>query len=307
MASDPTLDAALRGDVRSIGRVLTSIEDRTDVGRERFSELYRRSGRAATVGVTGAPGAGKSTLVSALVSHLRSDHGTLAIVAVDPSSPFTGGAILGDRVRMGDHAGDDRVFIRSVANRGSLGGISETTPSIVAALDGLGHDEIVVETVGIGQSEVEIASTADTTVVVVPAGWGDAVQASKAGFLEVADVLVVNKADRADAARTVADLENMIALGPPTGWTPPVIATVATEGRGVEDLASVILSHRAHLADTDAGTTRSRMQAARQLAAAIRYEVDASASSVVHDDVVASIAARTIDPWTAAARIVREG
>ena len=304
MDADVTLDSARAGDVRSIGRVLTSIEDRTDVGRSRFAELHRLSGSATSVGITGAPGAGKSTLVSAITASLLESADSLAVVAIDPSSPFTGGAILGDRIRMSEHAGDERVFIRSVANRGSLGGISETMPSVVAALDGLGFAEIVIETVGVGQSEVEIATTADTTVVVVPAGWGDTVQASKAGFLEVADILVVNKADRADAARTVADLESMISLGAPRPWSPPVVATVATEGRGVDDLVAAMRAHRAHLEETGEGEARVRTRAARQLAAAIRLEVEGSAGLDATDDLVGAIAARSIDPWSAAATMV---
>ncbi|MGI9667603.1 MAG: methylmalonyl Co-A mutase-associated GTPase MeaB [Acidimicrobiia bacterium] len=297
----PAHDDAAPADDRRVARMLSEIENRSDLGRGLFSELYLRSGTAATTGVTGAPGAGKSTLVAELVPRLLETDQRLAVVAVDPSSPFTGGAILGDRVRMSSVASDERVFIRSLANRGSLGGISETTPSIVASLDGLGFSEVIVETVGVGQSEVEVAMTANTTVVVVPAGWGDTVQAAKAGFLEIADVLVVNKADRPDADRTVADLVGMIETGPHHAWTVPVVKTIATDGQGVDDLAAAIRSHRSHLAASGEGAERMRVQAARHLAAALRFEMETSNE----DDagIVDEIASRAIDPWTAAVRL----
>jgi LAO/AO transport system kinase len=300
------LVSARTGDVRALARVLTSIENRTPDGRLYFAELFAASGNAWSTGITGAPGAGKSTLVSQLVPLLRVD-GMLAVVAVDPSSPFSGGAILGDRIRMGNHAGDDRVYIRSLANRGALGGISETTPPVVAALDGLGFDEIVVETVGVGQSEVEVATTTDTTVVVVSPGWGDAIQVSKAGFLEIADVLVVNKADRPGAEAAVKDLESMISMGQDRGWSPPVIETVATRGTGIVELATAIADHRAHLESAGEREGRRRMAAARQLAAAIRLEADRTSEVNDLDDLVTQVATRQIDPWTAAARLLATG
>jgi LAO/AO transport system kinase len=307
MSVDSTalMTSARKGNSRAIGRILTQIEDRTDTGRALVSELFAAGGRAWLTGITGTPGAGKSTLASSLMSHIVGSTDKAAIVAVDPSSPFTGGAILGDRIRMGAHAGDERVFIRSVANRGSLGGISQATPAIVAGLDGLGFGEIVIETVGVGQSEVEITTTADTAIVVVSPGWGDAVQVAKAGFLEIADVFVVNKADRGDADIAVRDLQAMLELAPRAGWTPPVIETVATTDAGVEDLWAAIKRHRVFLEESGTRMTRRRVRAAAQLSAALRQSLDdtidlTSGSS----DLVDRIANRQIDPWTAADRVL---
>jgi LAO/AO transport system kinase len=307
MSVDSTalMTSARKGNSRAIGRILTQIEDRTDTGRALVSELFAAGGRAWLTGITGTPGAGKSTLASSLMSHIVGSTDKAAIVAVDPSSPFTGGAILGDRIRMGAHAGDERVFIRSVANRGSLGGISQATPAIVAGLDGLGFGEIVIETVGVGQSEVEITTTADTAIVVVSPGWGDAVQVAKAGFLEIADIFVVNKADRSDADIAVRDLQAMLELAPRAGWMPPVIETVATTDAGVEDLWAAIKRHRVFLEESGTRMTRRRVRAAAQLSAALRQSLDdtidlTSGSS----DLVDRIANRQIDPWTAADRVL---
>jgi len=299
------LEAARSGDSRAIGRTLTNIENRTTDGRIALSDLYRSGGSAWSTGITGTPGAGKSTLTSSLLPHVLDGADKVAVVAVDPSSPFSGGAILGDRIRMSEHAGDNRVFIRSVANRGSLGGISATTPAIVAALDGLGFSEVIIETVGIGQSEVEIATTADTTIVVLSPGWGDAIQVSKAGFLEIADVFVVNKADRDGADAAVRDLVAMLELDPNLVWVPPVIETVATTGKGVRDLWSAVADHRGFLRSSGRDVVRRRARAASQLAAAVRHEIEVSLRpNVGTSDVIDAITERTIDPWTAAERIM---
>lgn len=309
MTETDLLASARNADVRALARVLTHIENRTPEGRDLFSVLFTESGLAWTTGITGAPGAGKSTLVSELIPRLVAG-GRLAVIAVDPSSPFSGGAILGDRIRMGSNAGDPRVYIRSLANRGALGGISETTPSIVSALDGLGFDEILVETVGVGQSEVEVATTTDTTVVVVSPGWGDAIQVSKAGFLEIADVLVVNKADRHGADVAVRDLEAMVALGSERtpgsdrGWTPPVVTTTATDGTGVDELVDAIERHRSHLVESGERVGRRRVAAARQLAAAVRLEAEGAGGTADMDDLVAMVAMRQIDPWSAAVALL---
>ena len=299
MEPDRLLEHAHTGDSRAIARVISEVEDGSPTGATMLTALFPAGGAAWTTGITGAPGSGKSTLTSGLIPTLLPDDGRLAVVAVDPSSPFSGGAILGDRIRMMEHAGDHRVFIRSLANRGSLGGISESTPAVLAVLDGLGFAEILVETVGVGQSEVEIATTADTTVVVVSPGWGDAIQVSKAGFLEVADILVVNKADRPDVEVAVRDLEAMLEIGPRQDWHTPVVRTVATTGEGIAELRDAIRAHRAHLVGTDALERRRRVRAARELAAAVRRRVEADVD-VDDDGLVARIAARTIDPWSAA-------
>ena len=305
MDTTALVTSARNGDSRAIGRILTQIEDRTDTGRALVSDLFAVGGETWLTGVTGTPGAGKSTLVSSLMSHVVESTDKSAIVAVDPSSPFTGGAILGDRIRMGAHAGDDRVFIRSVANRGSLGGISRTAPAIVAALEGLGFGEIVIETVGIGQSEVEITTTADTAVVVVSPGWGDAIQVAKAGFLEIADIFVVNKADRVGADIAVTDLQAMLELAPDSGWIPPIIETVATTGSGVGDLWNAIKDHREFLKSSGVHKTRRRMRAAAQLSAALRQSIDNTVNvSRDSSDLIDQIARRQIDPWTAADRVL---
>ena len=234
--------AATAGDRAALARLLSLIERGGDEAREIGRTSYSAACAGYTVGLTGAPGAGKSTLTSALIGHLRRSGVEVAVLAIDPSSPFTGGAILGDRVRMQDHATDEGVFIRSMATRGHLGGLSLATPEAVRLLDAVGKRWILVETVGVGQVEVEIAGKADTTVVVVNPGWGDSVQANKAGLMEIADVFVINKADRKGVEETRRDLEQMLELSDiaPDAWRPPIVSVVATEqkGKGVEVPAS---------------------------------------------------------------------
>jgi LAO/AO transport system kinase len=253
--------------------------------------------RARVIGLTGAPGAGKSTVASALITAFRARALRTAVLAVDPTSPFSGGALLGDRVRMQEHATDPGVFIRSMGNRGQLGGLAAATPQAVRVLDAAGYQVICVETVGVGQSEVEIASAADTTVVLVAPGMGDSIQAAKAGVLEVADVLVVNKADRPDTQATVRDLRNMIALSP-AEWKPPIVTTVATSGDGVDELVRQLDRHWAWLADSG---ERERRRLARA-----RGEVTALAFGAVRgrlavpDELAARVADGRCDPHEAA-------
>jgi LAO/AO transport system kinase len=253
--------------------------------------------RARVIGLTGAPGAGKSTVASALITAFRARALKTAVLAVDPTSPFSGGALLGDRVRMQEHATDPGVFIRSMGNRGQLGGLAAATPQAVRVLDAAGYQVICVETVGVGQSEVEIASAADTTVVLVAPGMGDSIQAAKAGVLEVADVLVVNKADRPDTQATVRDLRNMIALSP-AEWKPPIVTTVATSGDGVDELVRQLDRHWAWLADSG---ERDRRRLARA-----RGEVTALAFGAVRgrlavpDELAARVADGRCDPHEAA-------
>jgi LAO/AO transport system kinase len=299
------IDAASSGDPRALGRLCSVIEQGDASARILAAKLYPFGGKAWTTGITGAPGSGKSTLVSELVGSIVGDGKRAAILAVDPSSPLTGGAILGDRIRMGTHSGNDNVFIRSLSSRGHLGGISTATPAMVACLDGIGISEIFVETVGVGQSEVEIASSADTTIVVIPVGWGDAVQAAKAGFLEVADIFVVNKADRAGADATAADIEAMLDIGPETPWRPPVLLTVASEGTGVGDVANAVLEHREFLVSSGELKPRRRRRAAHDLAMAIRDNIDhAIDTDEPATDLLDAIATRSTDPWTAADRLL---
>ncbi len=264
---------------------------------------FAASGAAHTIGITGAPGAGKSTLNSALMSVVRASGDRLAMLAVDPSSPFTGGAILGDRVRMQDHVTDEGVYIRSMATRGHLGGLSLATPQAVRVLDALGWPWIIIETVGVGQVEVEIAGAADTTVVVVNPGWGDAVQANKAGLMEIADVFVINKADRAGADDTRRDILQMLELSTLGAWEPPVVQTVGPTGEGVDELWEQIRAHRHHLSSSGELERRRHDRVETEFAEILHHSIEekvaalrASPDSQVLLD---RLARREIDPYAA--------
>lgn len=235
---------ARAGQQRDIARLISRIEDGATDAREAMAALSGFTGRAHVIGVTGAPGVGKSTTTSALVTALRARGNRVAVLAVDPSSPFSGGALLGDRIRMQQHATDDGVFIRSMASRGHLGGLAATTPQVIRVLDAAEFDAVIIETVGVGQSEVEIAATADTSIVLIAPGMGDSIQAAKAGILEIGDIFVVNKADRDGADTTVRELHHMIALGQHDGWAPPVLKTVASSGTGIEEVVAAMDEHR---------------------------------------------------------------
>ncbi len=254
-------EAALGGDRASTARLLSLIERGGAPARDVGRIAHAQSGEAYTVGLTGAPGSGKSTLTSALITHLRSLDLEVAVLAIDPSSPFTGGAILGDRVRMQEHATDPGVFIRSMATRGHLGGLSLATPEAVRLLDAIGRRWILVETVGVGQVEVEIAGKADTTVVVVNPGWGDSVQANKAGLMEIADVFVINKADRAGVDATRRDLEQMLDLSdlPHDAWRAPIVPAVATTREGIVEVWDAICRHREHATQSGAADRTTRV------------------------------------------------
>ena len=259
--------------------------------------------------MTGAPGSGKSTLTDKLIGLVRGSGEEVGVLAIDPSSPFSGGAILGDRIRMQDHATDEGVFIRSMATRGHLGGLSLATPQAVRILDAAGKPWIIIETVGVGQVEVEVAGAADTTVVVVNPRWGDGVQANKAGLLEIADVLVVNKADRDGAADTVRDLEMMLELAGDRDWRPPIVQTVATDSRGVDDLWRAVLDHRAYL-EADGRLERRRDERLREELRAIVHErlragAEERCQGERFDRLVAQVAARELDPYAAADEILQ--
>jgi LAO/AO transport system kinase len=231
----------LAGDKRSIARAISSVEDRRDDATELLKDIFPSTGRALVAGITGAPGAGKSTLVDRLAAFYRSQDEQVGIIAVDPSSPFTGGALLGDRIRMQRMATDPGVFIRSMASRGYLGGLARGTVDAVAILDAAGYNKVIIETVGVGQDEVDIVKTADVTVVVLVPGMGDSVQVMKAGIMEIGDIFAVNKADRDGVLRTERELELLASTSKRAdGWTPPIIKTVATEGRGTDELAAAI-------------------------------------------------------------------
>jgi LAO/AO transport system kinase len=297
------LDRALNGDVRALARLLSLVEDESPRVREVIKGLLPKTGNARIIGLTGAPGVGKSTLTGALVGAFRAAGHRVAVLAVDPTSPFTGGALLGDRIRMQEHATDEAVFIRSMASRGHLGGLAVATPQAIRVLDAAGFELIIIETVGVGQAEVAIASLADTVAVLLAPGMGDAVQAAKAGILEVADIFIVNKADKPDAQQVVRDLRNMLALGAyPKGWKPPIITATATKGprdQGVAELVTRLDEHWNWLAES--GELQRRRQArAREEITALAFAAlrDHVAKSV--DELAARVADGTLDPFQAA-------
>lgn len=297
-----------QGDVRAAARICRAVDDRAAGHRELLRRLRGRAGRSFLVGVTGNPGAGKSTVADRLVAALRAEGLRVGVVAVDPTSPFSGGAILGDRIRMQRHFEDPEVFIRSVATRGALGGLSRSALDVAHVLEAWGADVVLLETVGVGQDELDITRSAHTTLVVVAPGMGDDIQAIKAGILECADVFAVNKADHPGADATVADLQNMIALGQlsvgPSGllgghgsarlqpggtrsgpWTPPIVKTVATQGDGMDELLAAIRKHRDWLHDTELGQARRRERVHAQLVATLRDELALAALDRLGDQI----------------------
>ncbi|HAZ33993.1 MAG TPA: methylmalonyl Co-A mutase-associated GTPase MeaB [Acidimicrobiaceae bacterium] len=307
-SADPEVlfSAALRGDRAATARLLSLIERGGEPGRAVGRLAYPKSGEGYTVGLTGAPGAGKSTLTSATIGHLRSLDLEVAVLAIDPSSPFTGGAILGDRVRMQDHATDTGVFIRSMATRGHLGGLSLATPEAVRLLDALGRKWILVETVGVGQVEVEVAGKADTTVVVVNPGWGDSVQANKAGLMEIADVFVINKADRKGVEETRRDLEQMLDLSdlPHDAWRPTIVTTVANTGEGVPELWDAVLEHREYAESSGLLEERRRFRSSEELREIVANRLRERAREICTgdrwDEVTGEVTEQRLDPWSAA-------
>ena len=302
------LDRALSGDTRAVARLLSAVEDEDPRVRELIKDLLPRTGHARIIGLTGAPGVGKSTMTAALVGAFRTAGRRVAVLAVDPTSPFTGGALLGDRIRMQEHATDEAVFIRSMASRGHLGGLAAATPQAIRVLDAAGFELVIIETVGVGQAEVAIASLADSVAVLLAPGLGDAVQAAKAGILEVADLYIVNKADKPDAQQVVRDLRNMLALGAnEKGWKPPIITTTATTGEGLAELVTRLDDHWAWLAQS--GELKRRRQARA------REEITALAFAALRDHVsrsgleelAARVADGTLDPFQAAEDLLARG
>lgn len=298
--------AACQGDRAALARLLSLVERGGEQGKEVGRLAYPRSGNGYLVGLTGAPGAGKSTLTSAIISHLRAQDVELAVLAIDPSSPFTGGAILGDRVRMQDHATDPGVFIRSMASRGHLGGLALATPEAARLLDAVGRPWTFIETVGVGQVEVEIAGKADTTVVVVNPGWGDAVQANKAGLMEIADVFVINKADRSGVEETRRDLQQMLELSDIAvdAWRPPILPAIATTGEGIAELWAAVLDHRATIEASGELARRRELRVAQELRDIVARRLELRARQLATgerwDRLEADVAAHRLDPWTAA-------
>ena len=309
MTLDELLERLRGGDPRAVARLISWVEDGDrDQLREAAEALNPAAGRAQVIGLTGSPGVGKSTLAAALVAAYRDQGLTVGVLAVDPSSPFTGGALLGDRVRMQAHALDEGVYIRSMATRGHLGGLAWATPQAVRVLDAAGCDLVLVETVGVGQAEVEVAGLADTTLVALAPGFGDAVQVAKAGILEVADVFVVNKADR-DGAQVVArDLRQMLHLGEARPWQVPVVLTVAERGDGVDKLVEAIAAHRRQLESSGELDRRRRRRAAREIEevalASLRAEMGTLGHGEALDTLAEQVAAGKLGPYSAADQLL---
>jgi LAO/AO transport system kinase len=314
VATDELVAGLERGERRALARLLTLAEDGSPSQlREVVGALHARTGTARVIGITGSPGVGKSTLTNAIATELRARDRSVAILAVDPSSPFSGGALLGDRVRMQGHHADPDVFIRSMASRGHLGGLSFATPQAVLVLDAAGFDDVIIETVGVGQSEVEVAATADTTVVAMAPGMGDGIQAAKAGILEVADVFVINKADHGGAGQLESELRGMLEMGhalegadEPASWWPPILRTVAVRGEGIPELVDAFVQHDEHLA-ASGQRDRRRRERAMHLVREIALEhvrLRFSRLDDGHDPLLEALAdkvsARVLDPYTAA-------
>lgn len=305
------VSGAREGDPRSVARLISLVEDRSPLLPEVMAALAPFTGAAQVVGLTGSPGVGKSTTTSALVAAWRREGKRVGVLAVDPSSPFSGGALLGDRIRMEDHALDREVFIRSMAARGHLGGLSWGTPQALRVLDVAGCDIVLVETVGVGQSEVEVAHLADTTLVLSAPGLGDGIQAAKAGLLEVGDVYVVNKADRPGADQVRRELRTMIAMAdrPDDAWRPPIVKAVATTGEGADEVVAEVARHREFLEQDgrlEARRTRRAREEVEAIAlAALRQEWDEARGDSDLDGLAASVAAGELDPWKAAEALRR--
>jgi len=313
----PSLVAGAReGDARSVARLISLVEDASPALREVAAALSPHTGHAQVIGLTGSPGVGKSTTTTALVRAFRNAGKRVGVLAVDPSSPFSGGALLGDRVRMQDHAGDRGVYIRSMASRGHLGGLAWATPQALRVLDAAGCDVVLIETVGVGQSELEIASLADTTLVLVAPGMGDGIQAAKAGILEVADLFVVNKADREGADQTVRDLRYMQSLGgrhsEPGHWRPPICRTVASRetDNGIDEVIGRIEEHRLWLESSGEGRRRREERAAREIEAialaGLRERLGDVHGSAALGSLAGSVVAGETDPFRAADELVAQ-
>lgn len=297
---------ALNGERRAVARLISVVEDGGEDLGAVMQELYPHTGNAYSIGITGAPGAGKSSLTDRLVARARRDDLKVGVLAVDPSSPFSGGALLGDRVRMQNHATDPGVFIRSMASRGHLGGLALAAPEAVRVLDAAGNDLVLIETVGVGQAEVEITDACDTTVVVLNPGWGDAVQAAKAGLMEIADVYVVNKADRAGAKETVREVKAMLQMSD-ADWKPEIVETVAVKDLGTDELWDAIGRHRSRQDEDGSLAARRRRRINHELrqivAERFRQRVAVEAGALL-EELTDEVSARRIDPYTAADKLV---
>jgi LAO/AO transport system kinase len=295
-------ERVLAGDRRAVARAISLVEDGADELPALSEALYPHTGRAYTIGLTGSPGVGKSSLAAALVRAARARDVTVAVLAIDPTSPFSGGALLGDRVRMQAHATDPSVFIRSMATRGHLGGMALAAPEAIRILDASGKNLVIVETVGVGQAEVEIATAADTTLVVVAPGWGDAVQVAKAGILEIADVFVVNKADREGTNDAVRDLNLMLRQGPRLEWTPPVVRTSTLAGEGIDEVWEAVQRHRSYGESSGSTAEKRRRRVLDEVQGMVAARLRGRVGELLsrdERDLADRVAERTIDPYGA--------
>ncbi|HLW01350.1 MAG TPA: methylmalonyl Co-A mutase-associated GTPase MeaB [Ktedonobacterales bacterium] len=308
------VERVLGGDRRALARLVTLIENESPEARDSLARLYQQSGRAQIVGVTGSPGAGKSTLVTQLCRELRRRDLRVGVVAVDPSSPFTGGAILGDRIRMQELAGDPNVFIRSMASRGSLGGLAASTRDVARALDAAGYQVVIIETVGAGQAEVEIVRAAHSVLVVTVPGMGDDIQALKAGILEIADIFVVNKADRPGADQAAAELRMLLSLAAkqpksPDVWRVPILKTSATQGEGIAELVDALFQHRAFLSESGQLTQRNQRQVRSEVLALLQQALAQRLKQEVTDEewqrLIDAVVARQTNPYEVADSLAR--
>ena len=300
---------AISGSVRALAKLITMVENEMPEALEALRRLYPQTGKAYVIGITGPPGSGKSTLTDKITKELRKRNFTVGIIAVDPTSPFTGGALLGDRLRMQDITSDEGVFVRSMATRGTLGGLSRATADTVKVLDAFGKDFIIIETVGVGQDEVDIVKTADTTLLISVPGLGDDIQALKAGIMEIGDIFVVNKADREGADRVVTELSLMLDLSPAkSAWRPPVMKTVGTLGEGIQELAEKILAHRKFLEEGEGLVKKRNIRAREEILNLIEKEISKYIHKmmkydVTFDEVIEQVVAREKDPYSYAQAI----
>jgi len=297
------MNELLSGDSRALARAISAVENRVPGSSELLKALFPHSGRARILGLTGAPGAGKSTLVDQLAKHYRKQGKSIGIIAVDPSSPYTGGAILGDRIRMQDHFADSGIYIRSMATRGSLGGLARTTADVATVLDASGRDLVMIETVGVGQDEVDIVRLADITIVILVPGMGDDVQSIKAGIMEIADIFVINKSDRDGAERVEKEIRALQSLAIRTdNWTPPIVKTVASESKGIEELAAAVANYEAYLQKGNLTLKRSIHNWHERLVEMLRDAMLEKVHAQIGDDAFARYAAEVAehkrDPYT---------
>ncbi|MCX6458970.1 MAG: methylmalonyl Co-A mutase-associated GTPase MeaB [Actinobacteria bacterium] len=309
---DSLVERAVAGDARAVARLLSLVEDASPQAAEVAAALMPHTGRAQVVGITGSPGVGKSTITSAIVASFRARGQRVGVLAIDPSSPFSGGALLGDRIRMQEHATDPDVFIRSMASRGHLGGLAWATPQALRVLDAAGCDVVLVETVGVGQSEIEVIAVADSVIVLLAPGMGDGIQAAKAGILEIGDLFVVNKADRDGAESTAREIRHMISLGQRVegGWQPPVLLTVASRSEGVDGVIEALDRHREWAVGSGAWLTRRHQRAADEIEAIaltrVRQRFERASGDNGLDGLADAVASGTLDPFAAADRLLGE-